>query len=81
MAGGIRATVVDDRMTRTVLVEAPGAQYAYQTESNLNLHRSALENLVRSTSRFATLEEWHTQLVQGKSTAIITIYLVFNEQG
>lgn len=63
MAGGIRVTVVDDRMTRSILVEAPDAQYAYQIVSDLNLQRSTLENLVKSTSRFATLEDWHTQIV------------------
>jgi hydroxymethylglutaryl-CoA reductase (NADPH) len=63
LSGGIRVTVVDDRMTRSVLLEAPDAEYAYQCTSTLENHREELKKVVTSTSRFAKLDDWHVQIV------------------
>lgn len=60
---GIRSLIVSDCMTRSVLVEAPNAEYASSVIATLSDHRKELENLVETTSRFAKLSDWHTQLV------------------
>ncbi len=60
---GIRVTVTDDSMTRSVLVEGPNAEYAYQVVSDLKGFRKELEEVVRTTSRFANLKDWHSQIV------------------
>lgn len=63
LAGGIRVTVLGDRMTRSVLLEAETAEVAYSVTSALKGYRAELEAVVTETSRFAQLEEWHVQIV------------------
>lgn len=63
LCGGISVTLVDDCMTRSVLVEAKDAQYAHQVVSALKGLRLELEQVVQSTSRFARLKDWHSQIV------------------
>ncbi len=63
LAGGIKVTVIDDRMTRSVLLEAENAEIAYHVTAALKGYQSELAEVVRNTSRFACLEEWHTQIV------------------
>lgn len=60
---GIRSVIIDDRMTRSVLVEASDAEYAYNVVSALKGYKDELTEVVASTSRFAKLEDWHTQIV------------------
>ena len=62
-AGGIRAVVVDDRMTRSILLEAPNADVAHMVTSCLASRRDELEKLTGETSRFARLLDVHTQIV------------------
>lgn len=61
--GGIRVTLIEDRMTRSVLVQASNAEYAYSITAALKGYREELEEVVASTSRFAKLLDWHTQIV------------------
>lgn len=63
LAGGIKTVVVDDRMTRSILLEAPDAEAAVCTTSALVNRQPELASVVSSTSRFAQLLDIHTQCV------------------
>lgn len=52
---GIVATLVDERMTRSVLVEADDARTAYSASLEINARVDELRAIVRSCSRFAEL--------------------------
>lgn len=52
---GIRATLVDERMTRSVLIEATDAQAAHAAACALHDRLDDLRALTRTTSRFAEL--------------------------
>lgn len=69
---GIRVTMLDDCMTRSILLEAPNAGYAQKVVSDLNNRKVELETVVQSTSRFAKLKNWNSQII-GK-----LIYLRFS---
>jgi hydroxymethylglutaryl-CoA reductase (NADPH) len=60
---GIHAVVLHDCMTRSVLVEAPNAAYALQVLTDLNQQRAALTEVVTGTSRFATFQDLHGQVM------------------
>ncbi len=60
--GGIKCTVVDDRMTRSVLFEAPDATAAVQALGSIKAGFSGLEKIVEGTSRFAKLIDMHAQI-------------------
>lgn len=62
VAGGIRATLVDERMSRSVLLEADDAGVALAAVQWLTAHRTDLEAVVAGTSRFARLLDLHTQI-------------------
>lgn len=63
VAGGVQATVIDERMTRSLLLEADSAAKAYAAANRLKAQRENLQVLIRETSRFATLIDVHTQIV------------------
>lgn len=63
LSGGINAVLVDDRMTRSVLVEAPDAGYAHNVVAALKSYQGELAQVVSQTSNFAQLIDWHTQIV------------------
>ena len=52
---GIQCTVVDDRMTRSVLFEAPDATAALQALQKIRAGMPKLQEIVAGTSRFAKL--------------------------
>ncbi|MCX6995496.1 MAG: hydroxymethylglutaryl-CoA reductase [Kiritimatiellaeota bacterium] len=62
-AGGIRAVVVDDRMTRSVLLEAPDAVTALRIADAVAARPAELQAVVAETSRYARLLGLHRQLV------------------
>jgi hydroxymethylglutaryl-CoA reductase (NADPH) len=62
-AGGIRAVVVDDRMTRSVLLEAPDAAEALRAVSGAQQRKADLAGVVAGSSRFARLLDLHHQIV------------------
>ncbi|MGW0182334.1 hydroxymethylglutaryl-CoA reductase [Nocardia sp. NPDC003345] len=62
---GIRATVVDDRMSRSVLLEAGNAGDAHQVTEQLRRRFEELRKVVATTSRYADLIDMHHQ-VAGK---------------
>jgi hydroxymethylglutaryl-CoA reductase (NADPH) len=63
LAGGIKAVVADDRMTRSILLEAPDAEAAVCTTSALINRQPELAAVVTSSSRFAQLLDIHSQCV------------------
>lgn len=73
-AGGIRAVVIDERMTRSILLEAPGVIEAQETVINLLQHKEAMQAIISEASRYARLLDIHTQVV-GK---LIFIRFEFN---
>ena len=62
-AGGIRAVVCDERMTRSVLVDAPDAPGALALVDYVREQRAALEQVAAGTSRFARLKDIHFEVV------------------
>jgi hydroxymethylglutaryl-CoA reductase (NADPH) len=63
LSSGIHTVVISDIMTRSVLVEAPDAEYAHMISNALRSYTDELEQVVATTSRFAQLEDWHIQIV------------------
>jgi hydroxymethylglutaryl-CoA reductase (NADPH) len=62
-SGGIRCTLVDDRMSRSILLEAPDAGAAVKLVQQLQSSLPALQTEVAQTSRFATLLDINSQIV------------------
>lgn len=62
-AGGIRAVVVDERMSRSVLVEADSAQELVKVRDHLLQQQATLQEIVSSNSRFAKLIDIHSQII------------------
>lgn len=62
-SGGIRVTVVDERMTRSVLLEAPNASVARQRLQQIQQRHADIQTVVAQTSRFAQLLDTHYQVV------------------
>lgn len=63
LAGGIKATLIDESMSRSIVVEAIDAAYAAHVILELKSRRAELEMVVSSSSRFAKLKDWHSQIV------------------
>jgi hydroxymethylglutaryl-CoA reductase (NADPH) len=61
--GGIRAVVVDDRMTRSILLEAPDAIQALGAVSALHTRKPVLAAAAAESSRFVKLLELRHQIV------------------
>lgn len=62
-AGGIRATVVDERMTRSILVEADSAADVHQVYLDIQNQKSTLQEIISASSRFAKLIDMNAQIV------------------
>jgi hydroxymethylglutaryl-CoA reductase (NADPH) len=62
-AGGIKATVIDDRMSRSVLLESDSAAQAHQAYLAIKQQQAMLQQMVSESSRFATLVAMHAQVV------------------
>ncbi|WP_217614281.1 hydroxymethylglutaryl-CoA reductase [Cellulomonas sp. GbtcB1] len=60
--GGIKATLVDERMSRSVLLEADDAQAALAAWQHLSSRREELAAVVATSSRFARLIDLHVQI-------------------
>ena len=61
-ADGIRCTLVDERMTRSVLFEAPDASAALLALQSIKAGMPKLKEVVEGTSRFAKLIDLHSQI-------------------
>jgi hydroxymethylglutaryl-CoA reductase (NADPH) len=62
-AGGIRAVIMDERMTRSVLLEANDIIEAQEAIINLTQHKEAMQTIIAETSQYARLLDMHTQVV------------------
>lgn len=60
---GIEATITDDRMTRSVIVEATTAGHALRTVEQLTRNRQTLDQVVSDTSTHTTLIDIHHEIV------------------
>ncbi|PIE82327.1 MAG: hydroxymethylglutaryl-CoA reductase [Cardiobacteriales bacterium] len=63
LCGGIRATIIDERMTRSVVLKADNAQQALDTLTHLHENFSLLQKVVAKTSRYARLIDLHSQII------------------
>ncbi|WP_278264486.1 hydroxymethylglutaryl-CoA reductase [Nocardia sp. AG03] len=59
---GIVATLIDERMTRSILLEADDALTAYTTVQQLQARLPELQEVVSGSSRFARLIDLHHQI-------------------
>jgi hydroxymethylglutaryl-CoA reductase (NADPH) len=62
-SGGIKAVIIQDNMTRSILLEAQDTNSAYKFVSELSSRRSELEQVTEDSSRFAKLQDWNIQIV------------------
>lgn len=62
-AGGISVVLLDDRMTRSILVEATSAQNAFATYTYLLQHKTDLAHVIEATSRYIKFLDTHIQQV------------------
>lgn len=63
LAGGIRATLIDERMTRSILVEADTVSEIHQAYLDIQKQKETLQHIISQTSRFAKLIGLHAQIV------------------
>lgn len=63
VAGGILATVIDERMTRSILLEADDAPCALIAWQSLQKRKDEMNIIVRETSRYASLINMHSQIL------------------
>ena len=63
LAGGIRVTVIDERMSRSILLEAPDAAQALAAWHSFRQRKKEMNQLVSTTSDFAKLIDLHIQIV------------------
>jgi len=62
-SGGLNVVVNDDRMTRSILLEAPSALSAQMISQELmTTHRKTLKTITEDSSRFARFLDVHTEL-------------------
>ncbi len=62
VSGGISVVVADDRMTRSILVEAPNAAEAVDARNWIHTRMEDLQAVTAETSRFARLIDLHDQI-------------------
>jgi len=62
-AGGIRAIVIDERMTRSVVLETDSIIDAHEALINILQHKEVMQTIIAETSRFARLLDIHSQVV------------------
>lgn len=60
---GIRCAIIDERMTRSILMEADSVLDILTVVESLKTHEAALKAAVAQTSRFARLIDWHYQVI------------------
>lgn len=61
--GGIRCTLVDERMTRSIILRAENAAEAFAAWQSIESRHDELQEVIATTSRFAELIEMNRQVV------------------
>ncbi|MEM6579208.1 MAG: hydroxymethylglutaryl-CoA reductase [Pseudomonadota bacterium] len=62
-AGGVRCTLVDERMTRSVILRARNGAEAHEAWTSISARQDELDAIVQTTSRFARLIGLNRQIV------------------
>lgn len=62
-SGGIKTVLVNDCMTRSILLQAKDAMSSVRIVADLNARCAELKAITKQSSRFAELKDWHTQIV------------------
>lgn len=62
-SGGIRAVVIDERMTRSIVLEADNIIDAQEALINILQHKEVMQTIISETSRFVKLLDIHSQVV------------------
>jgi len=62
-AGGIQAVIIDERMSRSILVEADSAVEVHQAYLSIREQKEKLQEVISASSRFAKLIDMHAQVV------------------
>lgn len=62
-SGGIRVSLIDERMTRSILLQAPNAGVAAKHLASLQARYDEMQQVVSQSSRFAKLIDTHHQVV------------------
>jgi hydroxymethylglutaryl-CoA reductase (NADPH) len=62
-AGGINAIIIDERMTRSVLLEADNIIDANAAVIDVLRHKEVMQAIIAETSRYARLLDIHSQIV------------------
>lgn len=60
---GIRCTIIDERMTRSVLLEGPNAGELVQVVRSLQTRDDEINRVIQTTSNHIDLKTWNTQIV------------------
>ncbi len=63
LTDGIKTTVVDERMSRSILLEADDAHEAMLALNSIQSRKDDLNSVVAQSSRFAKLIDMHSQIV------------------
>ncbi len=63
LCGGIKTTIIDERMTRSILLEAPDASEALDAVQQIKASILEMNEVVSNTSRFAKLIAINSQIV------------------
>lgn len=63
LSGGVNVTVLDERMTRSIVVEAKSSAYAHQVVVDIQSRLSDLQQTVQKTSRYAKLLDVNRRVV------------------
>jgi hydroxymethylglutaryl-CoA reductase (NADPH) len=63
LAGGIHAVVIDECMTRSVVVEATSVEAAYELMQNLQQRETEIAAVIATTSRFAKFKDLNYQII------------------
>jgi len=74
LTGGINAVVVDEGMSRSVVVDAFNIQAAYDLVQDLQQRQDEIASLIPSISRFAKFKALHTQIVGSLVYIRLSIY-------
>jgi hydroxymethylglutaryl-CoA reductase (NADPH) len=74
LAGGIKAVLVDEGMSRSITVDAVNIQAAYDLVQDLHQREIEITKIIAAVSRFARFKELHTQIVGSLVYIRLSIY-------
>lgn len=63
LAGGINAIICKDNMTRSIVLQAPSANSAYDMVTQIYARTTEITAIVKQSSRFATFQEIQHQII------------------